>query len=185
MTSGHVLGIDSRVIYTALIACIAMQRLWELGVSRRHIQALRARGAIEVGAGHYPWMVVLHTAFLLSCVAEVWVLDRPWRPDLAVAATSVLVVAFALRWWTLNTLGERWTTRVLVVPGEELVSAGPYRWLRHPNYMVVVAEIAVVPLIHGAWLTALVFSAANLVLLRERLRVESEALDRLASGDTG
>jgi methyltransferase len=94
----------------------------------------------------------------------------------------VLVAATALRWWTLATLGERWTTRVLVVPGEELVRAGPYRWLRHPNYLVVVMEIAAIPLVHCAWLTAGVFSIANLVLLRERIRVEDEALSRLAAG---
>ncbi|MBD3853685.1 MAG: hypothetical protein IFJ96_02795, partial [Acidobacteria bacterium] len=130
--SGTVLGIDSRVAYTLLVAVIAAQRVWELGVSKRHLRVLKGRGAIEVGAGHYPWMVALHTGFLISCVAEVWLLDRPWRP--AVAAVSMMVVAAAagLRWWTLSTLGGRWTTRVMVVPGEELVTGGPFRYLRHP-----------------------------------------------------
>ncbi|MBD3873310.1 MAG: hypothetical protein IFK91_10395 [Acidobacteria bacterium] len=180
--SGTVLGIDSRVAYTLLVAVIAAQRVWELGVSKRHLRVLKGRGAIEVGAGHYPWMVALHTTFLLSCVAEVWLLDRPWRPLVGTAAMLVLIAATSLRWWILATLGDRWTTRVLAVPGEELVTSGPYRWLHHPNYLVVVMEIAAIPLVHCAWLTAGVFSIANLVLLRERIRVEDGALSRLAAG---
>ena len=183
--NGTVLGVDSRIAFTVLIVIIAIQRVWELGVSSRHLRALKARGGIEVGTGHYPWMVALHTAFLVSCVAEVWLLDRPWRPVLAGLAVLILGAALALRWWTLATLGERWTTRVLVVPGEELVTSGPYRWLRHPNYLVVVMEIAAIPMVHCAWLTALVFTFANLVLLRERIRVEEGALSRLASGGIG
>jgi methyltransferase len=100
-------------------------------------------------------------------------------------AVLILGVALALRWWTVATLGDRWTTRVLVVPGEELVSSGPYRLLRHPNYLVVVMEIAVIPMIHCAWLTAVVFTIANLVLLRERILVEEGALDRFAAGGAG
>ena len=148
--NGTVLGVDSRIAFTVLIVIIAIQRVWELGVSTRHLRALKARGAIEVGAGHYPWMVALHAAFLVSCVAEVWLLDKPWRPVVAGFAVLILGAALALRWWTLATLGERWTTRVLVVPGEKLVSSGPYRWLRHPNYLVVVMEIAAIPMIHSA-----------------------------------
>jgi methyltransferase len=180
--NGTVLGVDSRIAFTVLIVIIAMQRVWELGVSTRHLRALKARGGIEVGAGHYPWMVALHTAFLVSCVVEVWLLHRPWRPVLAGFVVLILSAALALRWWTLATLGERWTTRVLVVPGEELVASGPYRWLRHPNYLVVVTEIAAIPMIHCAWLTAVVFTIANLVLLRQRIRVEEGALSRLAAG---
>jgi methyltransferase len=183
--NGTVLGVDSRIVFTALIVMVAIQRVWELGVSARHLRALKARGAIEVGAGHYPWMVALHAAFLVSCVAEVWLLDRPWRPGLAAFAVLLLGAALALRWWTLAALGERWTTRVLVVPGEELVSSGPYRWLRHPNYLVVVMEMAAIPMVHCAWLTAVAFTVANLVLLRERIRVEEGALSRLAAGGTG
>lgn len=180
--SGTVLGLETKIAYTVFVALIAMQRLWELRISKRHLRTLRAEGAFEVGAGHYPWMVALHTTFLLSCVAEVWLLDRPWRPLVGTAAMLVLIAATSLRWWILATLGDRWTTRVLAVPGEELVTWGPYRWLRHPNYLVVVMEIAAIPLVHCAWLTAGVFSIANLVLLRERIRVEDGALSRLAAG---
>ncbi len=138
-----------------------------------------------MGAGHYPWMVALHTTFLLSCVAEVWFLDRPLRPLVAAVAMLVLGAALTLRWWTLTTLGDRWTTRVMVVPGEDLVTTGPYRWLRHPNYLAVVMEIAAIPMVHLAWLTATVFSFANLVLLSKRIRVEERALDEVAAGGAG
>ena len=97
----------------------------------------------------------------------------------------VLGAALTLRWWTLATLGDRWTTRVLVIPGEELVTTGPYRWLRHPNYLAVVLEIAAIPMVHFAWLTATIFSFANLALLSERIGVEERALDEVAAGGAG
>ena len=173
-----ILGVDSRVAFTVLIGLIAVQRLWELEISKRNLRRLRARGGKEVGAGHYPWMVALHTAFLFSCLAEVWLLDRPWRPLVALVSMLVLIVAIGLRWWALNALGERWTTRVVVVPGEALVRSGPYRWLHHPNYLAVVLEIAAIPMLHCAWSTAIAFSAANLVLLVVRVTTEERALDR-------
>jgi methyltransferase len=173
-----ILGVDSRLVFTVMIAAVALQRLWELRISQRNLLALRARGAYEVGAAHYPWMVVMHTAFLLSCVAEVWLLGRPWRFEIAAAALAVLLAALVLRWWVLATLGDRWTTRVMVLPDHELITRGPYRWLRHPNYVAVVLEIAAIPMLHGAWLTAVVFSIANLLLLRARVGVEERALAR-------
>jgi methyltransferase len=171
-----IFGLDSRVAYVLLIGLVAGQRLWELAVSRRHVRALTARGAREVGAGHYPWMVALHSAFLVSCVAEVWLLERPFKPAQALPWLVVLVAALALRWWTLRSLGERWTTRVMVLPGAPLVTRGPYRWLRHPNYLVVVLELAAIPMLHGAWLTALLFGTANLALLARRIGAEEAAL---------
>ena len=183
--TGSFLGVDSRIAFTILVGLISLQRLWEMRLSDRNRRELLERGAHEVGSGHYPIMVVLHGTFLVACVAEVWVFRRPWIPVVAVGALAVLTAALALRWWTLTTLGERSTTRVLVVPGEELVSSGPYRWLRHPNYLVVVMEIAAIPMVHCAWMTAAVFTIANLVLLRERIRVEEGALSRLAAGGAG
>lgn len=179
-----VVGVDSRVAFSAVIAVIALQRLWELRVSKRHLRALRARGAHEVGVAHYPWMVALHAAFLVSCVAEVWLLHRPLRPEITFVALAVLVAALALRWWVLATLGDRWTTRVMVLPEEQLITDGPYRWVRHPNYVAVVLEIVAIPMLHGAWLTAVVFSIANLLVLRARIRVEDRALGR-GAGDVG
>ena len=172
---------DSRILYTAVIVLVAVQRLVELRVSRRHERRLRARGAVEHGTAHWPYMVTLHAAFLLACVAEPWLLDRPPVPWLAVGAGAVLALALALRVWTLATLGERWTARVLVLPGAPLVARGPYRYLRHPHYAAVVLEVAALPLLHGAWLTSLVFSALNAVVLRVRIRVEERALAEAAA----
>jgi len=169
-------GVDSRLLYTGLVLLVALQRLAELALSRRHERRLRSRGAVEVGGGHYPWMVALHAAFLAFCLAEVWWLGRPFVPALAAIALVVLLAATGLRAWTLRTLGARWTTRVLVLPGEPLVAGGPYRFLRHPNYLAVVLELAALPLVHTAWATAVVFSALNLVLLRVRIGVEERAL---------
>ena len=177
-----ILGVDSRIAFTALIAVIAVQRLWELEISKRNVERLLARGGIEVGSDHYPWMVVLHTAFLFSCLAEVWMLDRPWRPLVGLASMLVLIAALGLRWWTLSVLDDRWTTRVIAVSGETLVTSGPFRWFRHPNYLAVVLEIAAIPMLHWCWLTAVTFSIANGALLAVRLSVEDRALDRSAGG---
>jgi methyltransferase len=174
---------DSRLLYTVLVALVAVQRLVELRVSKRHERSLRERGAVEAGAGHYPVMVALHTLFLVACVAEVWWLGRPFVPWLGWPALAVLAAAQGLRYWTISTLGERWTTRVLVPPEEPLVAGGPFRFVRHPNYLAVALEIAALPLVHAAWLTALVFSLANAVLLRVRIGVEEKALtERGAAG---
>lgn len=175
-------GVDTRTLYTGLVGVVAVQRLVELRVSRGNERRLRARGAQEAGAGHYPWMVALHTAFLASCVAEVYLLERPFVRPLAGLALAGLVAATVLRWWALRTLGGRWTTRVLVLPGESPVTGGPFRHLRHPNYLAVVLEVAALPLVHAAWATAVLFSAANALLLRVRIRTE-EAAWRAAGSD--
>ena len=169
-------GIDSRVLYTALVALVAVMRLVELTISRRNIVRLKARGAIEVGRSLYPWMVTVHTAFLVACVAEVWLFERPFFPQLAVFALGSMVAAAALRIWVMATLGERWSTRVFVLPERAPVTAGPFRRLRHPNYLAVVVEFVALPMVHTAWLTALVFSLANSVVLHRRIRTEEDAL---------
>lgn len=174
-------GIDTRWVFTGLVALVAVQRLQELRLARRHARRLLARGGVEAGGGHYPWMVALHAAFLASCVAEVWLVGRPFVPALAAAALLVLAAASALRYWAIRTLGERWTTRVIVLPGAAPVASGPYRFLRHPNYLAVALEIAALPLVHTAWATAAVFSALDGVLLAHRIRTEEEALGRAAA----
>jgi methyltransferase len=121
-------------------------------------------------------MVLLHTLFLVSCVSEVWVLGREAAAWLAAVMLAMLAGAMALRYWVIATLGRRWTTRVVCQPGAPLIEAGPFRYLRHPNYLAVVTEIAALPMVHGAWLTALVFSALNAALLRVRIRVEENVL---------
>ena len=168
--------IDSRLVYTGLVAAVASLRLFELAVSRRNIARLRARGAVEFGEALYPWMVAVHSGFLLSCPTEVWLLDRPFRSPLGYSMLAVLCLAAGIRWWAISTLGDRWSTRVVFVPGEAPVTGGPYRWLRHPNYLAVILEFVALPLIHTAWLTAVVFSLANAFVLVLRIRTEEASL---------
>jgi methyltransferase len=121
-------------------------------------------------------MAAMHTAFLVACIAEVAVADRPFLPWLGWPMLAMVVASQALRWWCVATLGHQWNTRVIVVPGLPLVSAGPYRWLRHPNYVAVVVEVVALPLVHTAWVTALVFTLANAAVLAVRVPVEERAL---------
>ncbi len=155
----------------ALVGFIVAQRLAELAYSTRNERRLKARGACEAGAGHYPLIVALHAAWLVALVLTV-----PPATPANLPLLGVFVALQAVRVWVIASLGERWTTRVIVLPGAPLVAKGPYRYLRHPNYAVVCAEIAVAPLMFGAWQVAAVFSVLNLALLRHRVRVEEAAL---------
>ena len=166
----------SQVSYVILVVAVAALRLMELKTSRRNIAALKAKGGVEKGASLYPWMVAVHTGFLLSCVLEVWLVDRPWIPWLGASMSLVFAAGMTLRHWTIRTLGALWSTRVVYVAADPLVASGPFRWLRHPNYVGVVLEIFSLPLIHTAWLTAVVFSAANAVVVYRRIRIENEVL---------
>lgn len=172
--------IDTRLLFTGLVVLAAVGRLLELRIANRNRRLLLARGGVELGSGHYPWMVALHTAWLFACPLEVWLLDRPFLPWLGIPALALFLGAFALRYWVISTLGERWTTRIVCLPGVPPITGGPYRWLRHPNYLAVVLEIASLPLVHTAWLTALVFSLLDGILLRVRIRAEEEGLSRLS-----
>jgi methyltransferase len=163
--------------YAVLLGLVVLERLAELVVSKRHTAWALARGGVEHGFGHYPWMVLLHTGLLVSCLAEAWLLDRPWIPVLGWTMLVVVAAAQALRWWCIATLGRQWNTRVIVVPGLPLVTGGPYRWMRHPNYVAVVAEGVALPLVHGSWVTALVFTVLNAWLLTVRIRTEDSALE--------
>lgn len=166
--------------YVLLIAVVACERLAELVIARRNLAWSLERGGVEVGAGHYPVMVVLHTAFLVGCLAEVILLDRPFLPALGWSMLAIVVAAQALRWWCITTLGPRWNTRVVVIPGAPRVNGGPYRLFSHPNYVAVVAEGIALPLVHTAWITALVFTVLNAALLTRRITTENAALARLA-----
>ncbi|MGW2514638.1 isoprenylcysteine carboxyl methyltransferase family protein [Streptomyces scopuliridis] len=168
--------------YTALVLAVGAERVAELVVARRNARWSLARGAVERGRRHYPPMVALHTVLLLGCLAEVRLADRPFDPVLGWPMLAVVLAAQALRWWCIRTLGPRWNTRVLVVPGLPLVTGGPYRLLRHPNYVAVAAEGIALPLVHGAWITALLFTACNTVLLTIRIRCENRALESATAG---
>jgi methyltransferase len=162
--------------YTLLVLLVAFERLIELNTARRNAAWSFERGGTEHGGGHYPVMVLLHTGLLAGCLAEVHFGGRPFIAALAWPMLVLVVAAQALRWWCIAVLGPRWNTRVIVVPGMPLVDRGPYRLMRHPNYLAVVVEGAALPLVHGAWITALCFTLANAPLLAVRLRCENAAL---------
>lgn len=132
-------------LYYVLIAAVGVERLAELVVSKRNARWAFERGATEFGRRHYPVMVVLHTSLLVGCVLEVWLADRPFLPWLGWPMLALVLAAQVLRWWCIATLGPRWNTLVIVLPGEPLVRRGPYRWIHHPNYVAVVVEGIALP----------------------------------------
>ncbi|MFE7795210.1 isoprenylcysteine carboxyl methyltransferase family protein [Streptomyces sp. NPDC057460] len=162
--------------YTVLVLLVAVERLAELVTARRNAAWSRRHGAAEYGRGHYPVMVALHTGLLAGCLAETWLGGRPFLPALGWPMLALALGAQGLRWWCITTLGPRWNTRVIVVPDLPLVTAGPYRWLSHPNYVAVIVEGLALPLVHTNWLTATAFTLLNLPLLATRVRCENTAL---------
>jgi methyltransferase len=169
----------SLAAFTVVVALVGLERLVELVVSKRNAAWSFERGGRESGQGHYPVMVVLHTGFLVAMLVEAWV-RRPDVPAaLAWSMLALVVAAQGLRWWCIATLGRRWNTRVIIVPGLPPVTGGPYRFLRHPNYVAVVVEGIALPMVHNAWITAVVFTVANAALLTVRIRAEDAALATL------
>jgi methyltransferase len=171
----------SLTFFTVLVALVGVERLVELVVSNRNAAWSLRRGGWETGRGHYPVMVLLHTGLLVGMLVEAWVRRPSVSPLLAGTMLVLAVASQVLRWWCITTLGPRWNTRVIVVPDLPLVRSGPYRWLSHPNYVAVVVEGFALPLVHAAWVTALVFTVANAALLRVRLSVENDALSTVSS----
>jgi methyltransferase len=163
-------------LYTALIALVAAERVVELRLSKRNAERALARGAVEVGRAHYPVMAAFHTAFLAACVGEAWCFADTLPRALEGAALAGAVGAQALRYWAIATLGDRWNTRVIVLPDAEPVTGGPYRYVRHPNYLAVVVEMVCLPLAHGGWRTAILGSLGNAAILYVRIRAEERAL---------
>ncbi len=169
------------IAYTLFVLAVGVERLAEMVVSKRHLTWALAHGGKEYGFGHYPAMVVLHTGLLVGCVVEVWTVDRPFLPVLGWTMVALVLASQALRWWCIGTLGRRWNTRIVVIPGLPLVDRGPYRWFRHPNYVAVVVEGIALPMVHTAWITAVVFTVLNAWLLRVRIKAENAALTLAAS----
>ena len=157
---------------TVILALVTVQRLGELVWAKRNMRRLLAKGAREEAPGHYPLIVLLHAAWLLG----LWWLA--WDAPVNLFWLAVFVVLQLLRLWVLATLGERWTTKIVVLPGAERITSGPFRFLNHPNYAVVIGEIAVLPLTFGLWLFGLIFSLLNAAVLFIRIRAENEALER-------
>ena len=157
-----------------VLALVTLQRLGELVLAERNTRRLLAKGAFEVGHGHYPFMVAVHSAWLVT----LWLL-APGAP-IELLPLAIYIALQVARFWVIVTLGDRWTTRIIILPGAPLVRHGPYRWVDHPNYLVVVAEIAVLPLVFGLPGVAILFSVLNALILWVRLREENRALEKLA-----
>jgi len=173
-----------RLLFLGFVAVLGLQRLFELRLSRRNEQQMLQRGGREHAPGTYHWIVALHAAWFTAMLLEVFAGRRRFRPRAAALALSLFAAGQALRLTAIRTLGWRWSTRIMTVPGEARVQHGIYRYLRHPNYLGVELEILAAPLVHSAYLTSAVFGAANVLLLRARIRREEQALDTYGR-DTG
>jgi methyltransferase len=166
----------SQALYLGFLALLAVERGIELVISRENAKKAFAQGGFEVGRRHYAWMAAVHAMFFVCCAGEVVVLKRPFPGALGFIALCGALAAQALRYSAVSALGERWNVRIIVWPSRDPVTAGPYRFIRHPNYVAVIVELLAVPLVHGAFLSALFFSVCNAVLLTVRIREEERAL---------
>ncbi len=162
--------------YLVLLAAVGVGRLVEMRISRRNQRRLAAQGASKIAEPHFRWMVLLHIGVLISAGLEVLVLRRPLIPSLFLMMTVLFVGAQLLRWWVIRTLSGYWNVEVMDSARLGVVTAGPYRWVRHPNYAAVFVELIALPLMHTAWLTALLGSAAHLWILGRRVAVEESVL---------
>jgi methyltransferase len=167
------------IAFTVLIALVAVERIVELVVSKRNLRWSADHGGVEYGRSHYPYMVALHVFLLVGSLVEVWVWQKPLNAALSWTMLVLVLASQALRWWCIVTLGKRWNTLVVIVPGMPRVTGGPYRWMSHPNYIAVVVEGIALPMVGFAWVTAIAFTVLNLPLLAVRLRVENAALATL------
>lgn len=164
-----------RAFFWILILLVCLQRIAELAVAKRNEKWMLQQGAYEAGASHYPFIVALHVSFFISLILEVVFFDKTlstWWP----LWFSLFVVAQFARVWSLRSLGRFWNTKIIVLPGASIVKKGPYRWIRHPNYVVVVTEILVLPLLFQAYYTAFIFSVLNAFILSIRIAAEEQAL---------
>lgn len=159
----------------AMIAVIVMQRLIEVRIAKQNERWMKAQGGVEVGKDHYPWMVALHIAFFISLIIEVTITSVSLRL-VSIISFGIVLIAQAIRIWALSSLGRYWNTKIIVLPEAPVVEKGPYRFLRHPNYTVVILEIAFIPLMFQAYWTAIVFSILNAWMLSVRIKVEEGAL---------
>lgn len=165
------------IAFLILLGCVGCERLLELLVSRRHQRHLASCGARKHDDPQYRWMIALHAGVLIGAALEVLLLRRPFIAPLAAAALLLFSLATLLRWWVIRTLGIHWNTEVVDSASLGVISAGPFRWIRHPNYLGVFVELIALPLIHTAWITAALGAAGNTLVLRNRLRVEERLLE--------
>jgi methyltransferase len=162
--------------FESLLAFVGITRLAELAISRRHQRGLVRRQVAQRWEPHYRWMVALHVVVIAGAAGEVAMLHRPFVPVVAVCAALLFLFGTALRWWAIRSLGEHWNVQVMDSAQLGVVVAGPFRWIRHPNYVGVFLELAALPMIHGAYIAALVAVVGNIWVLRQRLRVEEPML---------
>ena len=163
-------------MFWLLIAILIAQRAAEMAVARQNEQKVKKQGAIEFGESHYPYIIIMHILFCLSLIAEVLLMNKQPSSWWIGIAAAILIVQ-AVRYWALCSLGAYWNTKILVVPGAELVKKGPYKWMKHRNYTVVILEILLIPLLYQAYVTMCLFSIVNAVLLTVRIRTEDKALE--------
>jgi methyltransferase len=166
----------SRIAYVVLLAAVGAGRVLELWISRRHQKLLVARGATALHEPNYPWMVFVHTTVLVAAGLEVILLQRRLIPALAISMSILFLLANALRWWVIRILGDHWNVQVVDSTRLGVVTNGPFRWVRHPNYVGVFVELVSLCLIHTAWMTAIFAGAGYTLVLRSRLRIEDTAL---------
>lgn len=164
------------LVYLAIIFAVSLERILELKVSKRHELILLERGAFEVGQSHFGLMKLMHTLFLVACVGEAWFKDQPPSIVQFIFFTVVIVFTQMLRYWVIATLKERWTINVMILPNAPLVVAGPFKFVRHPNYLAVIFEMIALPMIFNGYITAFAFSVLNAALLFVRIRTEEQAL---------
>ncbi|APH35992.1 MULTISPECIES: isoprenylcysteine carboxyl methyltransferase family protein [Bacillus] len=163
-------------MFWLFIMLLAAQRIAEMIVARRNEQKVKKLGAVEYGEGHYPFLVLMHVLFFVSLTAEVAAFQKTLSPRWAAIICIILFVQ-GIRYWALLSLGRYWNTKILVVPDAELVRKGPYRWMKHPNYAVVILEFIFLPLLYGAYWTLFLFSILNACMLTVRIRAEEKALE--------
>jgi methyltransferase len=162
--------------FTGLVVAVGAGRLIELAISQQRRRGLRARGAAPVAERHFLAMVLLHAGILVGCLVEAWLRARPPAPWLAFGALALVFGASILRWWVIATLGPHWNVRIMASTSLGVVTSGPYRFVRHPNYVAVFVELAALPLVHGAYLTATLGAVAHLWVLAQRISAEEEVL---------
>lgn len=163
------------MLFTIVFLIVILQRLIELIVAKNNESWMRSKGAYEVGASHYPYMVAMHVAFFIALLVEVDIFSRPVSPLWSVLLT-LFIIAQCLRLWCLSSLGKFWNTKIIILPNANVVAKGPYRFLRHPNYVIVTAEILILPLLFSAYFTAIVFTLLNIWMLSVRIPLEEKAL---------
>ena len=174
--------------YISLLVLVGIERIVELRVSRRNQRRMAEQGVRKIVEPHFPWLVAFHTLVIVSAGLEVLLWHRPLIPALAVPMAAVFVLSNLLRWWVIRLLADLWNVQIMESSRIRIVTAGPYRWIRHPNYVGVVMEVVSLPLIHTAWITAIVGTTLYLEILRRRVRMEDAVLladpaYRLAMGD--